>query len=282
MKEDLETAAAFATSWNALPSGSVYTTEQFEEWMQPLAESDVRGREVLELGCGNASLLVHMAGWSPAHLEGVDLGDSVNSASSNMAATNFENWRITRADLTSFESRGFDLVYCIGVLHHLSRPKKGFEAVVRNTKPGGRFHCWVYAWEGNTLIRCFVDPLRRLCSRLPWRFTKYLIATPLVLPYFVYAKSLARLPSWKLLERLPLHDYSQWIAKRGLAFFRHVAFDQLVTPQTTYLKRQTIEEWLAGHEALEPDSTYTIFRNGNSWKFGGRVVTTSPRPSGLH
>lgn len=31
--EDAQTAAAFAESWNHLPSGSVYTREQFEEWM---------------------------------------------------------------------------------------------------------------------------------------------------------------------------------------------------------------------------------------------------------
>ena len=63
--DDRETASAFAKSWNALPSGSVYTREQFEEWLHPLAESDVRGREVLELGCGNASLLAHMTAWGP-------------------------------------------------------------------------------------------------------------------------------------------------------------------------------------------------------------------------
>ncbi len=35
MSEDQKTAAAFATSWNTLPSGSVYSREQFEEWMSP-------------------------------------------------------------------------------------------------------------------------------------------------------------------------------------------------------------------------------------------------------
>ena len=32
-------------------------------------------RTVLELGCGNGSLLFHMAGWAPAHLEGIDAYD---------------------------------------------------------------------------------------------------------------------------------------------------------------------------------------------------------------
>ncbi len=269
ISDDRKTASAFAKSWNALPSGSVYTREQFEEWLEPLTEKDVRGRDVLELGCGNASLLVHMTAWSPARLEGVDLGASVDSARDNMAATGFENWRVARADLTTFTSEGFDVVYCIGVLHHLKQPRKGLESVIRNTRPGGHFHCWVYAREGNVVIRTFVEPLRRVCSRLPWWLTKYLVATPLVVPYFVYAKILARLPRWKLVERLPLHAYSLWIAQRGFGFFRHVAFDQLVTPQTTYFPKQTIEGWLADAAGLESGSSYLIMRNGNSWKFGG-------------
>ncbi len=277
MSDDRKTASAFAKSWNALPSGSVYTREQFEEWLQPLTEDDVLGRDVLELGCGNASLLVHMAAWSPARLEGVDLGASVRSARDNMAATGFDSWKITRADLTTFTSEGFDVVYCIGVLHHLGQPRKGLDSVIRNTRPGGRFHCWVYAREGNAVIRYFVEPLRRVCSRLPWWLTKYLVATPLALPYFIYAKTLARLSGWKPLERLPLYAYSLWIAQRGFGFFRHVAFDQLVTPQTTYFPKETIEGWFADATDLEPESSYVVMRNGNSWKFGGKVAENSPR-----
>ena len=68
---------------------------------------------------------------------------------------------------------------------------------------------------------------------------------------------------------LPLYEYSLWIAQREFAFFRHVAFDQLVTPQTAYLDRPTIERWLRANPRIAPDSTYVIMRNGNSWKFGG-------------
>ncbi|MCP9455882.1 MAG: methyltransferase domain-containing protein [Nitrospira sp.] len=270
MQIDQKTADAFATSWNNLPKGSVYTRDQFEDWLAPVSEGDVSGKSVLELGCGNGSLMMHMAGWAPSRLEGVDLGDSVQSAIENMSATGFSHWKVTRADLTEFVSDGFDLVYSIGVLHHLKDPKKGFDAVLRNVKSGGRFHCWVYAKEGNALIIYLVDPIRKVASRLPWWINKYLIATPLVVPYFLYAKLLSRFRSLKILKKLPLYDYSIWIAKREFAFFRHVAFDQLVTPQTSYIDRQTIESWLHRNDRIDPGSTYIIMRNGNSWKFGGR------------
>ena len=265
-----KTADAFATSWNNLPPGSVYTRDQFEDWMVPIKESDVHGKDVLELGCGNGSLMVHMAAWSPARLVGVDLGDSVVSAKNNLLLTGFQNWEVVKDDLVLYENSGFDITYSIGVLHHLKDPKTGFESLLRNTKSGGRFHAWVYAYEGNGFIRLFVDPIRKVTSHMPWWFTKYVIATPLVVPFFIYAKILNSLPRLTFFRKTPLYEYSLWIARREFAFFRHVAFDQLVTPQTKYIPRTTIKKWLADYPDIDQNSTYIIMRNGNSWKFGGK------------
>ena len=268
---DAKTALAFSTSWNNLPKGSVYTRAQFEDWLFPLTEKDFEAKRVLELGCGNGSLLVHAAAWNPVYLEGVDLGASVASARQNMALTMHRNWRVVQDDLTKYAGDGFDVVYCIGVLHHLKNPQEGFASVIRNVRPSGSFHCWVYAREGNGLIMHFVDPLRKIVSRLPWWITKYCVATPLAIPFIVYAKIMHLLKNVTFMHRLPLFDYCQWIACREFAFFRHVAFDQLVTPQTAYIDKKTVERWLASSPGIDASSTYVIMRNGNSWKFGGRV-----------
>jgi SAM-dependent methyltransferase len=268
-KSDLETASAFATSWNTLPAGSVYTREQFEDWLAPIGRQDVAGRSVLELGCGNGSLMLHFVDWQPARLVGVDLGDSVLSARENLARTGFASYEIVQADLTAVTTPGFDLVYCIGVIHHLQNPRAGFDAVIRNTRPGGRFHCWVYAREGNGLIIALVEPLRKAASKLPWWLTKYIIAAPLAFLFYLYAKTIRLLKRIPGVRRLPLYDYSLWIGKREYAFFRHVAFDQLVTPSTVYLSEKTIRSWLADHPRVKTDCAYVIMRNGNSWKLGG-------------
>jgi SAM-dependent methyltransferase len=271
---DQRTAAAFATSWNNLPAGSVYTPAQVADWFSPLTPDDIRGRRVLEMGCGNASLMVHVLAWSPAQADGIDLGASVDSARANLSRSGMSNWRVEQADLTTYTGGGHDVVYSIGVLHHLQDPHVGFEAVVRNTRPGGRFHCWVYAREGNGVVIALVEPLRRIASRLPWWFTKYAIATPAVVPYYFYAKLLAAAPRWSWLRALPLYEYSLWIGQREFAFFRHVAFDQLVTPRTTYIDRATLERWLASRSDVDPASAYITMRNGNSWKFGGTVAAS--------
>lgn len=271
MVADKRTADAFAKSWNNLPAGSIYTREQFEDWFSPLGFSDVYGKKILELGCGNGSQLLHLMGWFPSFLEGVDLGDSVFSARKNLAGTGCRNWRVTQEDMTKFSIGGYDLVYSIGVIHHLECPQSGFDAVVRNVKPGGRFHCWVYAEEGNAFIINVVDPLRKVTALLPWWVTKYIIATPLAVPFYVYAKFLEACHGSAMVKRLPLYDYCLWISNREFLFFRHVAFDQLVTPKTSYIKKETIQSWLAADERIDPGSVYIVMRNGNSWKFGGKV-----------
>jgi SAM-dependent methyltransferase len=270
MNDDEKTAEAFATSWNHLPGGSAYTREQFEDWLAPITRKNVESKSVLELGCGNGSLLIHLVAWNPSQIQGVDLGRSTSAAEANMRATGFENYAIIRADLTAFSSDGFDLVYCIGVLHHLENPQKGFDSVIANVKSGGHFHCWVYAKEGNAVVIRLVEPLRKIASRLPWWVIKYLIATPLVVPYFFYAKLLRKFAHKAWARSAPLFEYSQWIAQRPFGFFRHVAFDQLVTPRTRYIDKATVESWLSNSK-VAPGSAYIILRNGNSWKFGGIV-----------
>jgi SAM-dependent methyltransferase len=261
---DARTAAAFAESWNHI--GSVYSREQFLEWMEPLAPADFAGAEVVELGFGNGSLLAHAGTLAPKRLAGVELGDTLAQTQRNLAHLPPELLDLHRGDLTTASLGEFDVVYCIGVLHHLGDPRAGFEAVLRHTRPGGRFHCWVYAHEGNAIVRAIVEPVRRVAARLPWWLTKYALALPLVVPFFLYAKAIRR---WSFAPKLPLGRYARWIGRERFSFFHHVAFDQLVTPRTVYLRREEVEAWLRDPR-VDPATTYVIFRNGNSWKFGGR------------
>lgn len=265
---DAGTAAAFATSWNTIGAGSVYTRDQFEGWFSPIEPASLTGKSVLELGFGNGSLLYHVGACGPSRLVGVELGDTLERTRANLAHLPAGMVELHHGDLTDVNLGLFDYVYCIGVLHHLAVPRSGFLAVLRHTRPGGHFHCWVYGKEGNGVVIRLVDPIRRLASRLPWWVTKYGVALPLTVPYFAYAKALRHAPR-SLAERLPLGEYSRWIAERDFKFFHHVAFDQLVTPETHYIPRATIEEWLH-HPDVDPASTYILSRNGNSWKFGGR------------
>jgi SAM-dependent methyltransferase len=273
---DALTAAAFATSWNTVGHFPVYSREQFGEWLAPISPQSVEGESVLELGFGNGSLLYHMATLRPARLCGIELGDTLAQTRSNLAHVPEGMLDLHRGDLVTTHLGHFDLVYCIGVLHHLEDPRAGFEAVLRQTRPGGRFHCCVYAEEGNAAVIRAVDPIRRAAWHLPWWLTKYGVALPLAVPYYAYAKAVRALSPpdlsgtiGRLVSRLPLAGYSRWIAGMPFGFVHHVAFDQLVSPRTGYLSRAIVDSFL-GHPDVEPGSAYVVHRNGNSWKFGGR------------
>ena len=266
---DARTAAAFSDSWLHCFADRPYTREQFEEWIAPLSAADLAGRSICELGCGSGGLLRYAAELATGgRVVGVELGDSIAAAERNLAGSGAT---LERADLVEFARRHpdeFEIVYCIGVLHHLENPRAGFDAVVRATAPGGRLHCWVYGHEGNAVVRWLVDPLRRLTSRLPWWLNKWAVALPLAVPFFV-ASRLATTLGEGAARRLPLGRYLLWIGRREFAFHHHVAFDQLVAPRTRYVRRAEIERWLA-ERAPEVESTYVLSRHGNSWKFGGR------------
>lgn len=281
---DTRTAEAFASSWNTVREGSVYSRDQFLDWIAPIDPASVAGLSVLELGFGNGSLLAHMGTLAPRRLAGIELGDTLEATRRNLAHLDPALLDLRRGDLVTADLGLFDLVYCIGVLHHLADPEAGVRSLLRHTRPGGRFHAWVYAREGNGPVRLVVEPIRRLASRLPWWLTKYALALPLVVPFFLYSRLLRAalgggLPE-RLVKALPLGAYALWIARRPFWFFHHVAFDQLVTPRTAYFDRGTVERWLASSE-VEPGSAYLFFRNGNSWKFGGKrregVSPAAPR-----
>ena len=190
---DRRTAEAFASSWNTVREGSVYSRDQFLEWMAPISPDFVAGLSVLELGFGNGSLLAHMGTLEPKSLTGIELGDTVEATRRNLAHLPAGLVELRRGDLVTADLGAFDLVYCIGVLHHLADPDAGFRSLLRHTRPGGRFHAWVYAREGNALVRLVVEPIRRVASRLPWWMTKYGLALPLVVPFFLYARLLRAL-----------------------------------------------------------------------------------------
>jgi len=274
---DQETADKFANSWNNVYNASVYTEAQFEEWIAPWKKTDLKGKNILELGCGSGALMFHVAQTQPQKLMGIDLGDSVNTARKLLKD---HDVIITQGDITNtrelLKLGRFDRVYCIGVLHHLKKPEEGIQSLLAMTLPGGQFHGWVYAHEGNSVVRYLVDPLRRMVNHLPWFVNKYLVALPLTIPFFIYS-NFCRIISYFLGKTtfLPLFDYMMWISKRGFDFHHHVAFDQLVTPVTHYIKKERVESWLKD-ERIEEKSSYILFRNGNGWKFGGRIRSESP------
>jgi SAM-dependent methyltransferase len=173
----------------------------------------------------------------------------------------------------------FDLVYSIGVLHHLPEPKMGFLSVCNHLKPGGRVAIWVYGKEGNRWIESFVDPIRiHVTSKLPKAATRG-ISFMLALPLFaglklIYGPAHRNVGLLWLKKRLPYADYLGAISGYSFAENFWNVFDHLVAPTAFYLRREKVADWFQSANAQQVEITQ---RNNNSWRATGLKTMRSLR-----
>lgn len=94
---------------------------------------------VVDVGCGTGQLACFLS-LRPRTVLGVDF--SRNSLSKGQALKErlgLENLSFQWGDVLNLEVQdaSFDYVFCNGVLHHTSNPKRGFSHLARIVKPGG-------------------------------------------------------------------------------------------------------------------------------------------------
>jgi 2-polyprenyl-3-methyl-5-hydroxy-6-metoxy-1,4-benzoquinol methylase len=169
-------ADSFGFQWtkfrtDQLDSENRRESEQTFRLKTGLSEDDVRGRTVLDAGCGMGRFSEVVARWGAAKVVAIDLSGSVGAAYENLAA--YESVTVVQADLQSppLEEGSFDIVFSIGVLHHTPDTRRAFLNLAHYVKPGGIYSVWVYSRRlrftlaGGSLIRPFtkrMEPHRLL------------------------------------------------------------------------------------------------------------------------
>jgi SAM-dependent methyltransferase len=127
-----------------------------------LTEGDVRGKLVLDIGCGMGRFAEVVTRWG-GRVVGVDL-----SAAATVAAENLEDrdFLAIQADVFSlpFAPGIFDCIYSVGVLHHTPDCEKAFKNLPQYLKPGGSIAVWVYS--GYNKWYRFSDHYRKITSRI--------------------------------------------------------------------------------------------------------------------
>lgn len=156
--------------FNAVPMTTI--------WAEPA--DTFKGKFILEAGCGGiGSETRGLLKQEPSLLYSLDLTHE------NLVAVRKKNdgqlpVRFVRGSILSlpFEDASFDVVFCKGVIQHLSAPFKGLAELTRVLKPGGKIFISVYSKGG--LLSFFSLRLKGVFRR----FVPFLVAKQIFSVFF--------------------------------------------------------------------------------------------------
>lgn len=231
----------------------------FKDWIYPITLDDFRDKEVLEAGCGGGQHTFFIAPYAK-RITAVDLNTlSIAKKRNNQ----FDNIDFIEDDIAEMElKKQFDIVFCIGVIHHTDNPEKTVENLKRHVKPGGKLIVWVYSEEGNYIVRTIVEPLRKLFLHTMDRKNLLIISKIITGLMYIPIYSLYKLP----LYFLPYYDY--FVNFRKMSFGRNTlnVFDKLNAPQVEFISYGRIKNWF-------PDQEFSTINlsayKGVSWRGSG-------------
>ncbi len=233
--------------------------QEFLSWIYPLTLSDFRDNVVMDAGCGMGRHLCIVAHYAD-EVVGVDISQSIDVAKEICGER--DNVHLIQADLCTLPltRNVFDLIYSIGVIHHIPTPSKAIKEIVRALKNGGLFHMWVYGFENNVLMTKIIEPyIKKITTRLAPRELLWL---SLFLASFLdIIARFSHIDFFKAL--LPNSEYLRSIAAFTLRHKQHIVFDLLYAPLAQYFTKDEACS-LVKNAGLEIVSV--SWRNKNSWR----------------
>ena len=232
---------------------------QFLNWTSPMIKDDWQGKNVLDAGCGMGRNSYWPMKWGATSVTAFDFDErSVERAKETLKE--FPNAKALFKSIYDIDWQNeFDIAFSIGVIHHLSDPKRAVCNMVSSLKPGGKLLVWVYGYEGNEWIVRYVDPIRiNFTSKLPLpivHFLSYFCSVPL----YLFVKTLKGPSAY--LKQLSAFDF--W-------HIHSIVFDQLIPDVANYWKK---EEVAALVEGLSLESIIVIPPPNNS----GWILTATKK-----
>lgn len=102
---------------------------------------DLRNKRILDAGCGTGEKACVLAELAKEVVATDFSSSSIARARENKDKLGLKNIEFIESSLLSFENikarEKFDVVFCSGVLHHLSNPYSGWQNILSCLKPGG-------------------------------------------------------------------------------------------------------------------------------------------------
>jgi SAM-dependent methyltransferase len=230
--------------------------EQFRCWTAPLEPQDWRGMTFLDVGCGMGRNSYWPMSYGAAGGLAIDV-DERSLAAARRTLARFPAVIIDHRSAYAIGRRDeFDIVFAIGVIHHLEDPQRALANMVTAAKPGGRVLIWVYGLENNRWIVDLLDPMRKaLFSKLPVGLVHHLSLYPAALLWLVVRLGLGQIAYFRFLRRF------------GFRQLRVIVFDQMLPKIANYWPRETVERLMREQGILDVRLTWV---NEMSWCAVGR------------
>ena len=209
----------------------------------------------LNLGCGSGRQLYNVS-LITKHVCALDMGEHIHIARQNCADR--DNVSYVRADITRlpFKCLDFDIVYSIGVIHHLPDPKACFDHLVDMMRPGSWLVVSVYAHTEN-VDQILTETSRKVTSKLPgntqWLLAKciYWLVTTFVNPV---ERIIERVRLGGAFRRLPvaytLSVYASVSRQLPRDYVISCLFDAISTPLAHHYKPEDLQSWCRARNDL--------------------------------
>jgi len=265
-----DTARSFGYEWQAFSEMLPDYEANFRWYFERFRPEELKGALVLDAGCGTGRHTFHMARSGAREIVAMDFSQAIEVAAYNNRSN--PNTHFVQADIyhPPFRPRTFDLVYSLGVLHHLPDPERGFRTLLPLLRAGGFLNVYLY-WnlEGEPRWRraalAGVTQLRRLTTRLPHALLKklsWLIAAGFEVALVTPARALERFPATRsLAERVPLGHYRKY----SFRVLYTDQFDRFSAPIENRYGRADVLGWFERAGLLD-----VVILGGAGWRASGR------------
>ena len=211
-----------------------------------LTPEKVQGKKCLDGGCGHGTFSYQLLKNGASEVYGVDLHKTLKAGMFDK----YENMNFVQASLLNmpFPDNSFDLVFSIGVLHHIPDTKTAMRKCVEKVKPGGYLLVYLYYnFENRGLLFRLIfhasNLVRRIVSSLPTFWKKIvcdLFAVMLYLPLAALSKVLSALCLERAVKHIPLSYY----ADTCMNIIRNDSLDRFGTPLEKRFSRDQIRQMM--------------------------------------
>jgi len=231
----------------------------FDQFNDIFSVEEVRNKTIADIGAGTGRVLKTLFKYNPKKVYAVEPSDSgTEQISINMK--DHKNLSIIKSDGLKFKTPELcDIIFSLGVIHHIKNPTDILKNIRNNLKSKGKIVIWVYGYENNVGYILIYKILSFITKKLPNKLLYKFVAllNILLLPYIFLCKFI----------NLPLRRYfNEVFSKFGWKKRNDSVFDQLNPAYSKYYKKKEIERELtdAGFVNLK-----FKHRHGYSWTVVG-------------